>query len=133
MKSVLLILFAIGSFAAGADAVCGVSQKSTPEIMREKLDEVQQLLRAIVLGEFDGTEEHAKRLDSLAEFQRWFVLPTEEYAQHSREFRKAAEAVAAAGKKEDLGAATDGFISMVRKCVQCHEYMRLAREPGPRR
>jgi cytochrome c553 len=101
--------------------------------MQEKLVEAHQLLRALALGEFDGIEEHGNKLDSLAEFQRWFVLPTAEYAQHSGEFRKAAQAVAAAGKKKDLDAATDGYVSMVRKCVQCHEYMRGVREPGPRR
>jgi hypothetical protein len=96
--------------------------------MQQKLDEAQQLLRSVVLEEFDEIEEHANKLHSLAEFQRWFVLPTPEYAQHSREFREAARAVGEAGKNEELDVATDAYTTMVRKCVQCHEYMRRFRK-----
>jgi len=127
MRRMVWILIAAGTVVVTAGNGPASLQQSTPEIMQRKLDKTQQLLRALVLAEFEGIETGGSELDSLAEFQSWFVLPTPEYARHSEEFREAAQSVARAGNERDMGAATEAYISLVEKCVQCHEYMRRVR------
>ena len=128
MSRTMLFFFAVGSAAWAADVARARPQQSTAGIMQQKMVEAQQLLEALVLKEFAKIEEHSTELYTLAEFQSWFVLPTPEYAQHSREFREAAQGVAEAGKKGQVEMATEAYMSLVRQCVQCHEYMR--RVPG---
>jgi len=127
MKRMVWILVAAGAAVVTAGGAPAGLQQSTPEIMQRKLDKTQQLLRALVLAEFEGIETGGSELDSLAEFQSWFVLPTPEYARHTEEFREAAQGVARAGHERDIAAATEAYTSVVRKCVQCHEYMRRVR------
>lgn len=79
--------------------------QSTPEIMAKKTDLTQQPLAAAVLEDFESIAEDGTELDYLAEFQSWFVLPTPEYAQHSKEFRAAVENIVAAGQERDSEAA----------------------------
>ena len=80
--------------------------------------------------EFDGVADHANELHRLAELQSWYVLPTSEYAEHSKKFREAVQAVAAAGRSRDLDPSFEAYSSAVRQCVQCHEYMRSVRGGG---
>lgn len=105
-------------------ATIASSQRSTPEIMQRKLDVSQQLLGALVQAQFDNITELSNELDSLAEFQSWFVLPTPEYAQYSREFREAAQRMSAAGTRREISSAYEAYTSMVGTCLQCHDYMR---------
>jgi hypothetical protein len=107
------------------------AQTSTREIMREKLEQAEHLLQALVLSEFEEIETYATELDRLAELQSWYVLPTPEYDEHSKEFRAAAQAAALAGKNRNLEAAADAYTSMIRRCVGCHEYLRRVRGASP--
>lgn len=102
-------------------------QTSTPEIMRQKMDRAEKLLRSLVLAEFEGIEEHARELDRLAELQSWYVLPTPEYADHSKKFREAAQAAADAGKAKRVDESFEAYSAAIRECVDCHEYMRRVR------
>jgi cytochrome c553 len=104
------------------------AQTSTREIMRQKLEHAEHLLQALVLAEFEEIVKYGTELDRLAELQSWYVLPTPEYAEHSKEFRASAQAAALAGKNRNLEAAADAYASMIRRCVGCHEYMRRVRE-----
>jgi hypothetical protein len=106
-------------------------QTSTREIMREKLEQAEHLLPALVLGEFEEIDKYATELERLAELQSWYVLPTPEYDEHSRAFRAAARAAALAGKNRNLEAAADAYASMIGRCVGCHEYLRRVREARP--
>ena len=124
MKRIAWILFTALAVAAAGSTITVGSQQSTPEIMQRKLYESQELLSALVLAQFDDIKRHADQLDSLAEFQSWFVLPTPEYARHSREFREAAQIIAAAGERKDAATAFDAYVSLVGTCIACHDYIR---------
>jgi hypothetical protein len=122
-KALLAALFLAGAVGFAFNR----QQTSTKEIMAQKLEHVQELLQSIVLGKLEGVEEQANELNRLAELQSWYVLPTPEYAEHSRKFREAARAVAEAGSKGDLERSFDAYSSALRQCVECHAYMRKAR------
>lgn len=103
------------------------AQTSTRELMRKKLEHAEHLLQALVFSEFEEIETYATELDRLAERQSWYVLPTPEYDEHSKEFRAAAQAAVLAGKEGNLEAAADAYTTLIRRCVGCHEYMRQIR------
>jgi hypothetical protein len=103
------------------------AQTSTREIMHKKLEHAEHLLQALVFSEFGEIETYATELDRLAELQGWYVLPTPEYEEHSKEFRAAARAAVLAGKEGNLEAAADAYTTLIRRCVGCHEYMRRIR------
>ena len=123
MKRMAWMLFMVLAVAAAGSTSSVGSQQSTPEIMRRKLDASQRLLGALVLAQFDNIKELSDELDSLSEFQSWFVLPTPEYALHTREFRESAKSMAAAATRKDVGAAFEAYTSMVGTCIKCHDYM----------
>jgi len=120
------VVFTMLLFGVEARSQVG-AQTSTPEIMRQKLEQAEHLVQALVLAEFEEIERYATELHRLAELQSWYVLPTPEYEEHSQEFRAAARAAALAGKDRNLEAAADAYTSMIRRCVGCHEYMRRVR------
>jgi len=124
MKKATWVLSLALAIAASGSATVASPQRSTLEIMQRKLDASQQLLRALVLAQFDNIRELSAELDSLAEYQSWFVLPTPEYAQYTREFREAAKTMEAAGTSRDISTAYEAYTSMVGTCLQCHDYMR---------
>jgi hypothetical protein len=117
------ILFMVLAVTAAGSTTTASSQRSTPEIMHRKLDASQRLLGALVLAQFDNIKELSDELDSLAEFQSWFVLPTPEYALYTRELRESARSMAAAAMRKDVSAAYEAYTSMVGTCIQCHDYM----------
>ena len=124
MKRTVWISCLVVAVAAAGSTTTDGSQRSTPEIMQQKLIKSQQLLRALILADFDTIKELSDELDSLSEYQSWFVLPTPEYAQYTREFRQEAQAMALAGANRDLGTAYGAYTSMLGTCLQCHNYMR---------
>jgi cytochrome c553 len=123
MKRMAWVLFLVLAVAAAGSTSLVGSQRSTAEIMHRKLDASQRLLGALVLAQYDNIAELGHELDSLAEFQSWFVLPTPEYALYTREFRDAAKSMTAAATRKDVGAAFEAYTSMVGTCIQCHDYM----------
>jgi hypothetical protein len=110
-----------------------VAQLETAEdIMRVKLEHAQELLKAVVLEDYPAIEEHAFRLDLLAEASAWNVIQTPEYAQHSTEFRRAAQALGEAGRDRELDEAATAYADMTLQCVQCHKYVRGVKRAASR-
>ena len=107
--------------------------RTTAEIMIKKLELARQLVSDVVLEDHEAIQQAGEELDYLAEFQSWFVLPTEEYARSSEEFRAAAQAMVKAARREDSKAASDAFSTMLEKCLHCHQYMNTVRDAESRR
>lgn len=124
MKRITWTLFLVFTMGAAGSTTTASSQRSTVEIMQRKLDASQQLLGALVTAQFDDIKALSDELDALAEFQSWFVLPTPEYAQYTREFRASAQVISAAGSRRDISGVYEGYTSMVGTCLQCHDYIR---------
>jgi cytochrome c556 len=92
--------------------------------MRAKLAHSQKLLEGLTTANFDLLAKHSQELALLSQATNWNVLQTEDYLQHSIEFRRAANAVTEAAKQKNLDGATLAFVDMTMKCVRCHKYVR---------
>lgn len=95
--------------------------------MKLKLSHAQGLLEGIAMEDFDAIIKHSQDLSLLSREVTWRVLQTEDYLQHSVEFRRAADAVNAAGKKKNLDGAALAYVDLTMKCVYCHKYVRGVR------
>lgn len=98
------------------------------DFMRLKLDHSQKVLEGIVLEDYEEISKNAQKLSLLSQASNWQVLQTEEYLQHSGEFRRAADAVSAAAKEKNIDGATLAYMEMTLKCVNCHKYVRDSRQ-----
>ena len=95
--------------------------------MRLKLAHSQQLLEGLALNDARMVEKNAQALSTLTRDEMWQVLQTPEYLQYSVDFRKAADAVAAAAGKQNLDGAVLAYMGLTMQCVECHKHVRDVR------
>jgi cytochrome c556 len=98
-----------------------------PKVMQVKLERSQAVLKALVTADLATLEKQAVALGELTKQAEWGVLKTPEYARHSQEFLRAAEALAAAARAGDLSGATFDYATLTYRCVQCHQHVRGVR------
>lgn len=125
MKKLTLAL-TVGIVAVGMLAIRGHSQQpdDLKLFMRAKLTHSQKLLEGLATEDYNLLAKHAQELALLSQATNWNVLQTEDYLQHSIEFRRAASAVKEAAKQKNLDGATLAYVDMTMKCVRCHKYVR---------
>lgn len=104
-------------------------QQTEPEsgvrtFMRKKLAHSQNLLEALVLDDFATIKKEARQLGMLSQAVEWQVLRTEEYLEHSRDFRRAADSLVAAAEEENSDGSALAYMEMTMRCVRCHKYVR---------
>lgn len=125
MKNITLAL-TVGIAALGLLAVRGHSQQpdDLKLFMRAKLTHSQKLLEGLATEDYNLLAKHAQELALLSQATNWNVMQTEDYLQHSIEFRRAANAITEAAKQKNLDGATLAYVDMTMKCVRCHKYVR---------
>lgn len=101
-----------------------------PEIMRQKLNYAQDVLRALVLEDYASLDRAAQSLGGLTKSAAWGVLKTPEYARYSNEFLRATEGLSAAARSRKLEAAAGEYGNLTQGCVNCHRYIRGTRLAG---
>jgi hypothetical protein len=119
-------LLALGVIAARAWTAPPTNQ--VRDFMRLKLDHAQKALEGIVLEDYDLISKHSQQLSLVSQASNWQVLQTEEYLQHSGEFRRATEAMTKAAKEKNLDGAALAYLETTMKCVNCHQYVRDTRQ-----
>ena len=105
----------------------GQVKNEVRQFMRKKLDHSQKLLEAVVIEDFDAISTESQKLSLLSQEASWKVLQTEDYVQHSKEFRRAADAITQAARKKNLDGAALAYVDLTMKCVNCHKYVRGVR------
>ncbi|MCE9607012.1 MAG: hypothetical protein K8U03_19170 [Planctomycetia bacterium] len=126
------ILFAVAFAALGLSVTSGRSadpNKVAP-FMRLKLAHSEKLLEGIALADFPLIEKSAQALSVQSRDEMWQVLQTADYLQHSIEFRRSADRVAAAAKKKNIDAAAFAYVGLTMQCVNCHKHVRDVRTAG---
>jgi hypothetical protein len=118
-------------------ALCGicvaVGQTTTPKadashnFMRAKLEHSQKVLEGLAIDDLPLVAKHSEEMSLLSKATNWQVLRTPEYVQRSKEFQRAAEAVASAAKKKNLDGAALAYLDLTMKCIDCHKYVRNVR------
>lgn len=110
-------------------AVSSSSAQTTAlgRLMRQKLEQSQGMLAAVVTSNWADLERRSEALTRITNDPAWTVLRTPEYARQSQAFLRAAQDLVDAAKRRDLDAAPLAYTSLTLSCVQCHRYVARAR------
>jgi hypothetical protein len=99
-------------------------------LMRTKLEHSQQILGAVVTGNWAELQRHSEELQRAAGDPAWAVLTTPEYLRQTTAFLRATEDLVDAAKRRDGEAAPLAYVSLTMSCVQCHRYVARMRIAG---
>jgi hypothetical protein len=110
-------------------AVSNSSAQTTAldRVMRQKLEQSQGMLAAVVTSNWTDLERRSEALIRITNDPAWMVLNAPEYAKQSQAFLRAAQDLVNAAKSRDLDAAPAAYVSLTLSCVQCHRYVARAR------
>jgi hypothetical protein len=97
---------------------------SNAKFMRAKLGHTQSILESLATEDFGQIEKSAQALSLLSYESTWNVFETEQYLQHSKEFRRRVEALSRSGKEKNLDGASLAFVELTLNCVNCHKHVR---------
>ena len=117
-------------FVLSAALAVSVSADQAPpfqQLMRQKLNESQQVLAAVVTSDWSALERLSNELLRIANDPAWTVLRTPQYARYSAAYLRAVEDLGEAARQHDLETAPVAFVSLTLSCVQCHRYVARAR------
>ena len=126
MKNLKVVSLTV-AMVAGTFAPSLRAQEGVQEIMQAKLGHAQKVLEALALEDHRAVAKHAQELSLLSQAAAWQVLQTAQYRQHSADFRRAADSLVDAAKKENVAAAALGYVQLTLNCVNCHKYVRRVR------
>jgi hypothetical protein len=129
-KTLLVVVVAGASVIAWAAQDEPNTKDTVRNFMRKKLDHSQKLLEGIALEDFAAIARESQKLSLISREASWNVLETEDYVQHSTEFRRTADAITEAARKKNIDGAALAYVDMTMKCVNCHKYVRGVRVAG---
>ena len=92
--------------------------------MHAKLVHSQKILEDLAMEDYTSMAKNAEQLRLISLDVNWQVLQTEEYALHSRDFRRAAAGIIAASEHKNLDGAVLAYFQMTQTCVNCHKHVR---------
>lgn len=98
--------------------------------MQQKLDHSKAILEGLALEDYQSIAKNAQDLSLLSLESTWNVLSTQEYLQHSQDFRRAVKQIIEAAHEKNVDKATLGYVDLTIRCVECHKYLRETRKNG---
>jgi hypothetical protein len=112
--------------------VCADASAQNPTLataMREKLVNAQQLLDAVVTGDYAdiGTGAAALGRISMTEIASWQAPRHPEYTAQATRFITAVQDLRDAARTRDLDAALTAYTDLVSSCTRCHALVRRTR------
>ncbi len=126
MRKSLLAILGVGGLASLlAGCAPDVPDEITQQVMQIKLRYAQKALEGVATENYILIATNAQRLSHLSQTKGWFPRRTPEYEAFSAEFRKQADALAAAAEEKNLAAATEAYHQLTLSCVNCHRYLRV--------
>lgn len=121
----------VGYFTLSADAQT-VEEKAatTPEpsskrtarqnFMDGKMNIAQEILRGVVLRDFDRMKKGAVALNVLTLAEEWSSNNTKEYDRMSEDLRRSCRQLSKAASEKDAFAANLAYQRMTQCCIECH-------------
>ena len=94
------------------------------DLMRAKVDRNESILYGLVHGNFHAVEQAANDLVMLSNRGDWLVHDTKAYMGFSNQFQNAASDLAMGAHNENLDSATNAYVSVLKSCIACHDYLR---------
>ncbi len=98
---------------------------SNQMLMRDKLVQMNRILKGITLDKLDQVEESAKTLKMISRAASWHIVdPTPRYERLSKNFQEQAADLERHAKEQNVEAATLDLVRINVTCTQCHQHMR---------
>jgi len=104
-----------------------VAQRSNQLLMRDKLANATKALEGLSMEDYGKIAEAGDFMYMISRAASWHVIPTERYAQISKNFQEQALDLKRHAEKKNLDAASLDYTRITLTCVQCHTYMRESR------
>jgi len=104
-----------------------VAQRSNQVLMRDKLAYATKALEGLSMEDYGKLAEAGDFMYMISRAASWHVIPTERYAQISKNFQEQALDLKRHAEKKNLDAASLDYTRITLTCVQCHTYMRESR------
>lgn len=101
-----------------------VGPEKLSDFMQMKLEYSKEILAGLALEDYERVAKNSQALSLLSLESGWKVLNTEDYLEHSRDFRSSAKVIREAAKEKNIERATLGYVAMTVRCVECHKYLR---------
>ena len=103
--------------------------------MRAKLSHAQSVLEGLVTEDYDKIKLGGQRMVIMSKAAEWSQVQGPVYAQHSTEFRRAAQNLIKTAEDKNIDGAALAYVNLTLNCVNCHNYIRDAKvaagEPVP--
>jgi hypothetical protein len=113
---------------ARAAAVQDTARQRLQQLMRQKVDRAELILRGLAQGDLKTVQRAADELVQIAARANWSVNPSAgQAAANEAEFQRRAAMLAKFARDGDLHASYYQFMQVVFQCFDCHEELRPAR------
>ena len=99
-------------------------------VMREKLQQSQGLLAALVTSNWDDLERRSQELEGLTRDPAWAVMNAPEYSRQAAAFLRATQDLIEASQRRDPEGAPLAYVSLTLTCVRCHQTVARGRRAG---
>jgi hypothetical protein len=96
-------------------------------LMREKLEQSQGLLAALVTSNWNDLERRSRALERLTHDPAWAVMNAPEYSRHAAVFLRATEDLIDTAQRHDLEEAPVAYVALTLSCVRCHQAVARSR------
>ncbi len=121
-------LLTAAALLAVVPVMSGHEQQNTLKaLMLKKLQNSQQVLDGLALGDFDKIAKHAEELINISKQAEFKVLKTPQYEIYSNDFRRNADTLVTAAKGKNLDGAALAYVELTLTCVKCHKHVREVR------
>jgi len=121
-------LLTAAALLAIVPVMAGHAQDNTLKaLMAKKLQNSQQVLDGLALGDFDRIGKHAEELIRISKAAEFKVLKTPQYEVFSNDFRRNADTLVQMAKGKNLDGAALAYVELTLTCVKCHKYVREVR------
>ena len=116
------LVLVIGSLRA-ADS--RAKREAAQTFMRLKLVWSQAVLEGLTLEKFDQVSQNAIRMRNMTASSSWYTVRQPDYMAHTTNFQKSVDALYLAAVDKKLDAATEAYVNVTRRCVECHRMVRV--------
>jgi hypothetical protein len=93
-------------------------------LMRDKLTYAKDALDGLSVEDFDKVAKAAEMMRIISRASSWYVIDSDEYRRHSKDFQEQAADLGRHAKDKNLDAAALDYVRISLTCVQCHKYVR---------
>jgi len=100
-------------------------------LMRDKLTHAKDALDGLTVEDYGKVANSARMLRMISRAASWYVLDSEEYTRHSKNFQEQAADLERHARAKNLDAASLDYMRISMTCIQCHKYVREARPKKP--